>query len=153
MLSGKYYHQMDEKGRIRIPPECKDELGDTLFIMAGANNCLYVRPYAKGEQELRAMMEKADMYDPDDEMSLALTYMASLGYKAQPDKTGRVLLNKELIRHAGITKNIVTVGLVDRLQIWSEENWKKRCELTPEQYDNLLRKRKKSGEPKSDGNK
>lgn len=151
MISGKYYHQMDEKNRIRIPPECRLELGDTLYFMAGANGCLYVYPYEKGEEELRALMDKVDMYDPDDEYGQALTYLASIGFKAQPDKTGRVVLNRDLVRHAGITKNIVTVALVDRLQIWSEETWNDRFDLTAKKYDNILRKRKNGDVQKPDG--
>ena len=44
---------------------------------------------------------------------------------AESDAQGRIPLTDELIKYAGIKKNIVSVGVYNRVEIWSEENWKK----------------------------
>ncbi|HEY8423142.1 MAG TPA: MraZ N-terminal domain-containing protein, partial [Clostridia bacterium] len=35
MFKGIYYHQIDEKGRLRIPAKLKAQLGDKYFITRG----------------------------------------------------------------------------------------------------------------------
>ena len=42
MLTGEYHHQIDEKGRIRIPAKLKEALGVSPMITRGSNGCLFV---------------------------------------------------------------------------------------------------------------
>lgn len=44
MFVGNAKHQIDEKGRIRIPTKFRDELGANPFIMKGPNSCLCIYP-------------------------------------------------------------------------------------------------------------
>ena len=44
---------------------------------------------------------------------------------AEEDAQGRILLPKELVKHAEITKNVVFVGVGNRVEIWAEETWDK----------------------------
>ena len=53
------------------------------------------------------------------------TQFLSSAFEAEEDAQGRVLLSKELCNFAEITKEIVIVGLGNRVEIWSEQNWDK----------------------------
>lgn len=39
------------------------------------------------------------------------------------DKQGRVTLPQELREYAGITKELVTIGNINNIEVWSRENW------------------------------
>ena len=41
------------------------------------------------------------------------------------DRQGRIPLNEDLINHAGMTKDIVLVGVNSKFEIWDSEKWRK----------------------------
>lgn len=130
MFIGQYAHQIDEKGRIRIPSKFKEELGEKPFITCGSNGCLFVY---SGEEAQRVLLKKFKDNDfADAETAKALRILMSNAIFAEEDKQGRILLPQHLIKHAGIKKNIITIGAFNRVEIWSEENWIKyneECDL------------------------
>lgn len=122
MFIGQASHQLDEKGRIRLPAKFKDELGKNPFITCGTNNCLFV--YSRAEAE-RVLFDKFHDNDfADAEKSRAMRLIMANAIFAEEDKQGRILLPQNLLAHANIVKNIVTIGAYNRVEIWSEESWK-----------------------------
>ena len=61
----------------------------------------------------------------DEEAQKPVRKFLSSAFEAEEDGQGRVLLSKELIAHAKITKNVVFVGVGNRVEIWAEEVWDK----------------------------
>ncbi len=121
MFIGQQSHQIDEKGRIRIPSKFKDELGHKPFITCGSNGCLFVY---SGEEAKKVLFKKFNDNDfADAKSAKALRMLMSNAIFAEEDKQGRILLPQNLISHAGIIKNIVTIGAFNRVEIWSEERW------------------------------
>lgn len=147
MFCGEYRHQLDEKCRIRIPTKLKDLLGEHPFITCGANNCLIVLPRAEADKIFEARFRSLDMLDPVGNKTIRI--MASRGFVAEEDKAGRILLPQNLIRHAGIKKNIVTIGVYNRVEIWSEENWELYSDLDANDFDECLRTLPPAGEGKA----
>lgn len=121
MLFGEFRHQVDEKGRFRIPAKLREVLGANPFITKGTNKCLFV--FSKEDAD-RIFFEKFKDNDfANSEESRPLRLMTSSAVNAEEDKQGRILLPNHLIRHSGINKNIVIIGAFNRVEIWSEENW------------------------------
>jgi len=53
------------------------------------------------------------------------------------DKQGRMVLPQELREYAHIEKELVTVGLLDKIEIWGKEEWnaaESMTELTPKDF-------------------
>lgn len=123
ILVGTYHHQLDEKSRFRIPAKFKDKLGDTPFITTGTNNCLFVYSSQEAEKTFFKKFEDNDFMD--EAQSRVIRMLTANAMWAEEDKQGRILLTNELINHAQIKKNIVTIGVYNRVEIWSEENWEK----------------------------
>lgn len=136
MYIGEYRHQIDEKGRIRIPPRIKAQLNsETLFITRGPNRSLIVMP----EKDADAMFERmGDVNTLDPVRGKSIRLMAASGFKASEDKTGRILLPASLIKHAGLTKNIVTIGAYDWVEIWNEANWDAYSDIDSKEFDSCL---------------
>lgn len=140
MLAGTYTHQMDEKGRIRIPAKLRDELGKDkrLFITCGPHNCLLVLTEEMAEEALKSMSN--DKFSTSDFSSIRRRIMTS-GFIIEDDAQGRTLLTQKLINHAQLKKNIVTVGNLNRVEIWSQENWDRlQAEYDNQDFDEELNK-------------
>ncbi len=121
MFCGEYHHQLDEKGRFRIPAKLRAQLGDKPFITSSKEGCLFVFPT---EEAKRIFENKFGETDIDDfGANRDLREMTRGAFTAEEDKQGRILLPTHLAERAGITKNIVTVGVYKRVEIWSEERW------------------------------
>ena len=118
MFLGRFYHQIDEKGRVRIPTKFKEQLGDEPFITSGSNGSLLV--YSQQDFYNKFLSKLTDLAIEDvEELQLARIF-ASNAIEGKEDKQGRILLPQHLIDHAGISKNLITIGGVDHVEIWSE---------------------------------
>lgn len=139
MLAGAYPHQMDEKGRIRIPAKLKDQLGTKrLFITCGPQKCLFVFTEDAAEEIMKSM--RNDKFSTSDFSAIRRRIVTS-GVIIEDDQQGRTLLTQKLIDYAELKKNIVTVGNLDRLEIWSQENWDKlQDEYDKQDFDDELKK-------------
>ena len=127
LLFGKYEHQMDEKKRIRIPVKLKDALGANPVIMKGTSPCLVVYSSERASEVIKAKFEKIidGTVTDEDEMDL-LRDLTSNTQNAEEDKQGRVKIEKDLVDYARLKKDIVTIGVYDKVEIWSAEEWNKR---------------------------
>ncbi len=128
MFVGEFYHQVDDKGRIRIPTKFKHELGENPFIIQGADKCIKVYPKEVAEELLRSTFADAKFNDRAMDANKA-KLMSKAGY-CEEDKQGRVTLPQALMNYAGITlsSSITTVGAYDHVQIWDKDTWKKFSE-------------------------
>ena len=140
-LFGEYSHQLDEKGRIRIPAKLKEALGPAPVIMKGTDGCLFV--YSQ-EQALKVFKDKFDSEKgssnfSDVDKTKAMRLMASKTQQVEEDKQGRILLNPKLIEYAQIKKNIVSIGALDRVEIWSEERWNEYSKVDADAYDEIIK--------------
>ena len=125
MLIGTYRHSIDAKKRMRMPSKFKNELGNDFIITKGTNKNLFV--FSKEQFDgLYEKMMNLPLFD--EEAQVPVRRFLSSAFEAEEDGQGRVLLPKELLTFAKITKNIVLVGIGDRVEIWAEEIWEKEQE-------------------------
>ena len=122
MFMGEYNHTVDAKGRLIVPSKFREQLGDEFVITKGLDNCLFVydnSEWAALEEKLRAL--------PITNTAGRKFSRFLLGSAAtcEVDKQGRVLLPAVLREHAGIEKEAVLAGVLNRVEIWSKERWLK----------------------------
>lgn len=122
MYGGTFHHQIDDKGRLRLPSKLKASLGEKPMIMQGSDGCLVV--LSENESNLLAeKLRKIPMSDVKAQASLR-KITASM-YFVEEDKQGRFKLPQHLRDYAKISKNVVYIGVANRLELWSEEEWVK----------------------------
>lgn len=130
MLIGTYRHQFDEKCRLRIPAKFKEALGEGFIVAKGTNGCLFA--FSKeGFEELYKKLENVSMFDL--EAQKPVRALLSSAFETEIDKQGRILLPVELRNYAKMVKNIVTIGVGNRVEIWAEEKFDEYN--TEESYD------------------
>jgi MraZ protein len=119
---GEYHHSIDEKGRLIIPSKFREELGESFIVTRGLDGCLFVYPMHEWNQ-IVAKLKNLPFTKKDARsfMRFFLSGATVCGF----DKQGRVNIASPLINYAGLNKDCIVIGVNDRLEIWSEENWNK----------------------------
>lgn len=121
MLIGEVNHSIDAKGRYIVPAKFRDDLGERFIIAKGQDGCLYIYPLTAWEQTVEAL--KPQLRSDDPEARAFARNFFSRAVEAELDKQFRVVLPPFLREYAAIEKDIVSVGMESRVEIWSKTAW------------------------------
>ncbi|MCL2704388.1 MAG: division/cell wall cluster transcriptional repressor MraZ [Defluviitaleaceae bacterium] len=118
LFRSEHFHNIDAKGRMIVPARFREALTDQFIITKGLDKCLFV--FTMDEWRLlEQKIENLPMADAGARKFLRFFFGAAC--ESERDEQGRVLIPTNLRRYAEITKEIVTVGVARRLEIWSRE--------------------------------
>lgn len=120
MLLGRYPRNLDYKGRIAIPKRFRDELKATCILTRGLDGCLFLYPQSQW-QSLGSRLESLPL-TASDARSFS-RYIFSSAVEVSFDKLGRITVPDHLISFAGLKKEVLVLGVSNRLEIWAEKNW------------------------------
>ena len=120
MFMGEYHHTIDDKGRIIIPSKFRYELGDKFVITRGLENCLFIYP----EKAWNLIVEKLNKlpFTKKDARNFSRFFLSG-ATTVEFDKQGRINITSPLITYANLKKDCIIVGVGDRLEIWSSDEW------------------------------
>lgn len=120
MFMGEYNHTVDQKGRLIVPGRFRELLGDRFVVTKGLDQCLFIYPNEEWER-IEARFRETPL-TTQDARKFARFFFAGAA-ECEVDKQGRILLPQVLRAHAGIEKEVVSVGVLNRVEIWSKERW------------------------------
>ncbi len=124
MFYGQYHHQLDDKGRFRIPTKFREQLGDNPMMMVGLDvGCIMLYRGEDFDSLVQKRFAEADILDLD--MGDIMRAIFPLAQEVELDKQGRTAIDKALMQKCGMTKNIVSIGLMNHVEIWDEERYEK----------------------------
>jgi MraZ protein len=120
MFMGEYNHTIDAKGRLIIPSKFRDELGETFVLTKGLDGCLSIYP----KEEWEEFERKLRTLPLTNKNARTFTRFFIAGATAcELDKQGRILVPATLREYAGLAKDVVLTGNLDRIEVWSKEKW------------------------------
>ncbi len=121
-LIGEYQINLDSKGRFLMPAGIKKQVADgdlrDVVINRGFEKCLVVYP-TKTWEALQHKLNKLNDFNPKAREFKRLFLNGATNVEL--DKAGRVLLPKTLMEYAGVEKEMVLVGLGNKMELWSSE--------------------------------
>lgn len=123
MFRGIYNHQIDEKGRLRIPAKLKAQLGDKYFITRGGLGSLVILNNDYFEENIYSKIR--DIEFTDVEATKIIRQIFAYMFDIEEDNQGRFVLPPILKDYADIKKNVVTIGAGNYIELWSEERFNK----------------------------
>lgn len=120
MFMSEYNHSIDAKGRIIVPSKFREPLGEEFVVTRGLDNCLFVFP----DDEWKNFEEKLKSLPMSNKDARRFTRFFLAGaVTVELDKQGRILLPLSLREFAGLTKDVVIVGVGNRVEIWDKSRW------------------------------
>lgn len=124
-LIGTYNCKVDAKGRLMIPAGMKKQLAAVLndgFVLRRSvfQKCLELYPMS----EWQAVMQKVNKLNRFKKKNNDFIRRFNAGAKmVDIDGSGRLLIPKDLIGFAGISKNIVISPAVNIIEIWDKDRY------------------------------
>lgn len=120
MLIGEYKHTLDPKKRLSLPSKWRKELGKTLIVTRGLDNCLFVYPL-KEWQKITDKVGQLPLGQADTRSFNR--FFLSGAVEVDVDSVGRILVPDFLKEFARLDQKVVLAGIHDRVEIWDENRW------------------------------
>ncbi len=126
-LIGTYECKADAKGRLMMPVAFKKQLSPVLqdgFVLKRSvfQSCLELYPM----EEWNLLMQKINKLNRFKKKNNDFIRRFTAGVKVvEIDSAGRLLVPKDLVKFAGITKELVLSSAVNIIEIWDKEQYEK----------------------------
>lgn len=120
MFLGTHTPRLDEKGRIILPAKFRDDLSDGLVITRGQDRCLAIWPVAAFAEQTQTLRNSPSS---NKQVRDYQRMVASAASDETPDKQGRITIPPHLRSYAGLDKDCVVVGAINRVEVWDAVAW------------------------------
>ena len=137
MLIGEYRHTIDDKKRVAIPAKFRKEIGKSVVITNGLDNCLFL--YTMKEWEGVASKLGGLAMGAADSRGFN-RFMLAGAVDTEVDELGRVLIPDFLREFACLKTKVVITGVHNRLEIWDDKRWTDYKARVASQADRLAEK-------------
>src|SRR5438876_11766670 len=134
LLTGTYPRTLDEKKRLVFPKRVREQLRepDRLFVGPGPDQCLWL--YAQENLErLAEQLDKAPATDAEARVFRRLYFAQTEAVDV--DRNGRILVPERLTQFAGLTQEVVLIGVRDHLELWDASRWQQFVEQNAPRFD------------------
>ncbi len=133
-FNGRSSHSLDEKSRLMLPKKIHGKLEGSLYMTLGIGGCIYLYTAEEFEKLASDFLSYNDLIK--EERSFRRLFFANATDCAL-DKQGRLLLPKDLMQRAGITKDVIVTGNINRIEIWDRERYEQTFREDWNNYENL----------------
>ncbi len=141
LFTGEYECKLDAKGRLTLPSKVKSRLpevsGNQLVLSKGLETCIVVYPqveYMKIYAQIASLSEFKEEY-----RELQRNLFRRIA-DVDLDSVGRILIPRQMIRHAGLQKQVIIVGLGNRFEIWDTDTYNENIIKDNEAFSKLVQK-------------
>ncbi len=134
MFIGEYSYIIDHKKRVAIPSKFRKVLGKKAIVTKGIDKCLTVYTFSEWKKVAKKLEEL-----PSSRVNVRgfVRVMLSGAVDITLDKLGRILIPDYLKEYAGLKKDVVVVGLSNKIEIWDKVSWKTYKEKTEKEIGDM----------------
>ena len=140
LLTGTFPRTIDEQQRIAIPKRLREVFktdengGSAVFVAPGTDGSLGLYH----EESFAQLAEQLGAASPHGQNVRAFSRLFfSQAQQLELDGQGRIRISPELLKHAGLVKEVMLVGVRDHLELWDRQRWEDYVNKQQEQYDQL----------------
>ena len=134
MFFGTYTPKLDEKGRLFLPAKFRDQLTEGLVVTRGQERCLTVWSM-EDFQGLTNRLREAPVTNKGTRDYVRMLFAAAS--QEVPDKQGRISIPASLREYASLTKDVVVIGSMNRIEIWDPTAWTTYSEEQEQKFSEL----------------
>lgn len=136
LLTGTFHRALDEKQRVAIPKRLRESLPEAavLYVAPGTDGSLALYT----EDSFEALGSDVGRASPNGQDVRAFSRLFyAQAQRVEVDRQGRVRIPAELAELAGLSREIVLLGVRDHLEIWERVRWEEYLGHKQPQYDQL----------------
>ncbi len=119
MFIGRYYHTLEEKGRLSLPKEFRTQTKKWV-VTRGLDGGLFLMKASDFQANLEKFAKRTFTKKDNRDFIRLMTNDAKL---VEPDKLGRVTLPAYLTKLAKLKKQVVVVGSYSYIEIWDQAKY------------------------------
>jgi MraZ protein len=120
MFIGEHKHTIDSKKRMAIPAKFRDALNGRAVVTRGIDNCLTIY----STEEWKKLTNKLDDLPISQTKARSFARMLLSGASdVMLDKLGRILIPDYLKEYAKLEKEVVILGISNKIEIWNRAVW------------------------------
>lgn len=121
-LLGAHAYQLDPKGRLSLPARFREAFADGCWLTIGQDRCLFAFPRVEWERRA-GEVASSPLSDTDGRAYQRLFFGNS--EESRVDGQGRLTVPGRLRDAVGIGKEVVVVGVYDRMEIWDKATYER----------------------------
>ncbi len=141
MFYGEYLHSIDRKGRLILPAKfrevAKSNFIEKFFVTRGLDKCLFM--FSEEEWRSQEAKFKAISFTKQEARTFNRIYFSGAG-EVVPDRQGRILLPQYLKDFADIKKDVIIVGVSNRIEVWSKDKWQEFYGNSRQSFESIAEK-------------
>lgn len=138
MFYGEYEHSIDRKGRVIIPSKFrevfKENYVERFFVTRGLDQCLFV--FTEDEWKKQEARFKSLSITSSQARQFNRLYFSG-ACEVTCDRQGRILIPQYLKDFADVKRDVVIVGVSNRIEIWSKEIWTAFYKNTKDSFEKI----------------
>lgn len=138
MFYGEHEHTIDKKGRLIIPSKFRDSFKEydieKLYITRGLDKCLFM--FTENEWKTQEAKFKAMSFTKPEARKFNRLYFSGAS-QIECDKQGRILIPKYLKDYAAIKRDVVIIGVSNRIEVWSKDSWSEYYSGSKESFEDV----------------
>lgn len=120
MFIGQYTHTIDDKSRLSLPVKFRQVMGKRVVVAPGLDGCLFVFT-VKQWQGIAEKLGGSSMLQADTRGFNR--YLLGGASEVEVDSIGRILVPDFLRERAQLKKEVVLIGVQNRVEIWDQKTW------------------------------
>lgn len=120
MIVGQFTTKIGVKKRVAVPKRFRDELGDDLIVTRGYEGCLILVDRLRWDQITKEVVSGSFI---DKKVRDSGRFLLAGAHEVELDEQGRFVIPGGLYQYAQLGKNACFLGLVNWVEIWSDEKW------------------------------
>lgn len=125
VLFGTFEHSLDSKNRLTLPSKVRNDFKSIIMISLGVDGCIEIRSPENFETYFGQIINWGNMK----EKARTIQRMISGNtFEVNIDGSNRVLLPELLLKRTNITKDVILVGVRDKIEIWDSKTYAKKQE-------------------------
>lgn len=134
MFLGTYEHTLDSKNRLNVPSKFRIKLTESVVLSKGFDGCLELRSSEDFAKYANKLMSYSSNKSTNRLVTRELLANAS---EINIDSNGRILLPANLINEASIKKEIILIGLGNKIEIWKKDTYYSYKDKADSSYEKL----------------
>jgi MraZ protein len=140
-FSSEYECRLDAKGRIVLPAKIKAQLpeasGNNIVVTRGFEPCLVVYPQVEWK---KVFSKVSGLNEFNEEYRNFQRNFLRGNTEVDLDSNGRFLIPKTMLKYAQIEKEVIVVGIGNRVELWNPSLYEKYLINDQKEFSKLAEK-------------